>query len=438
MVDIARKTAYDILFQVETKGSYADLILPGKVRNENIDSGFIRNLVYGVIEKKLYLDYILDTFIKHGIKSTDKKTLTILRMGIYQIEFMDSVPEYAGVDSAVEMAKTIVPGREKFINGVLRNFLRGRDDVKEPDNKSIIYSIDESIVKLWNGQLGEIESDRIMKALSEPAKLCVRVNLRRITSAEILKELSAVGISAEKSELSERNLIVSGLNPITDTWLYREGYISIQSCESTWISDEVVKMIRNTDEETEFAKNSTKGIKSREISILDACAAPGGKTAAIAEALPEAQIKAWDIYKNRVNLINKQKERLNLDNITAEAWDASKDRKEYHGMFDVVLVDAPCSGLGVMRRKPEIRYRDMSDEGKGIAKLQSEILNSTSAYVKDGGYIIYSTCTINRTENEDVIQSFLRSNDDFKIIYEKNLLPTEGYDGYYIAKLNRI
>ena len=425
MIDIARKTAYEILLGIETDGAYANAeILARENRESDIDGDFLRRLIYGVLEKKIYLDYILDKLITKGIKSVDKKTLTILRMGIYQLIFMDSVPAYAAIDSSVELAKVNARGRDGFVNAVLRNYTR-EESIELPRKEdsisrylSVKYSVEESIIHKWIEEFGEAECESLLAAInknSEEYSMDLRVNVSKKTRDAVKNEFLDLGIDSVYAPLSERSLKISGKggNRITETEAYKNGLVSIQSQESTWIADLV---------------DPKPGEK-----ILDACAAPGGKTMALAEAmLNRGKIVAWDIYDHRVDMIREQAERLGITIVSSAVHNAGEYIPEYEEAFDSVLVDVPCSGYGVMSEKPEIRYRK-TDSIIDLPDVQRNILQTCSRYVKYEGKIIYSTCTINIDENKKIIQDFLDRNHWFKLEFERQLLPQEGYKGFYVA-----
>ncbi|MBO4235965.1 MAG: 16S rRNA (cytosine(967)-C(5))-methyltransferase RsmB [Firmicutes bacterium] len=426
MTTDTRRIAYEILLKVDTDGAYANSeILSREKESNDIDGDFLRRLVYGVMEKKLYLDHILDKLILRGIRSVDKKTLQILRLGLYQIMFMGSVPEYAAIDSSVELAKQNVRGKDGFVNAVLRNHLRDGGKIELPDPSvsfakylSVKHSIDESIIDKWISEFGEEDCDKMTEAIdfdAEHGSFAIRVNLMKNSREEVKNALKDIEIETLDSSLSQRSLIVRdiGGNRITETEIYRSGGISIQSQESTWISDLV---------------NAKPGER-----VLDACAAPGGKTMALAESMDnKGKIVCWDIYEHRLEQIREQAERLGIVIASTQARDAGEYLPELEESFDAVLVDAPCSGYGVMSNKPEIRYKSIKDI-RDLPDVQKRILQTCSRYVKSGGRLIYCTCTINVDENKAIVSDFLERNHWFKLEFERQLLPQEGYKGFYAA-----
>ena len=423
MIDINRKTAYEILYEIERDGAYGSSEILARENNPDVDGDFVRRLVYGVMERKLYLDYILDKFVNRGVSKVDKKVLPILRMGLYQIMFMDSVPEYAAIDSSVELAKEFAEGRDGFVNAVLRSYLR-EPEVELPKEKkspakylSVKYSVDESIIKNWIDEYGEEATEKMLASILDDGSMAIRVNTIKTRRDRMLSELKGLGIDAQPSELSARSIIIrnAGDNRITDLEAYKDGRISIQSQESTWIAD----LVDAKPEEN----------------ILDVCAAPGGKTMAMAESMNnKGSILAWDIYEHRLASIGEQKRRLGIAIVKSEMQDGGEYREELYEVFDGVLVDAPCSGFGVMGRKPEIRYRSMKDI-KELPGAQLRILETACNYVKLNGRLVYSTCTINRDENQKVIEKFLKRHKNFSIDTEKQLTPIDGYNGFYAAVL---
>ncbi len=415
-----REIAYQILLEIETKGAYSNIELKNAMLKGNIDSEpFVRELVYGVIENKLYLDYILDQLIDKGIKSVDIKVLIMIRLGIFQIIFMNSVPDYAAVNETVNFSKKILKGRDKFVNAIMRAYIRNRNELKLPDREeniikylSIRYSCDESIIKMLIEQYGLDNAKKYLKFVNTSPPLFIRINISKITPHDFKKELEAENIEFEDSNLSNRCLDIKA-SGITNLTQFKDGKFSIQSEESCMIVD----MLKVKPSDT----------------VIDVCAAPGGKTLAIAEEMScTGSVLAFDKYKSRIKLIDKEAKRLDLECIKTQVADAKENIKELIGKADCVLVDAPCSGLGVVRRKPEIKYKDFSDSGKVIASEQLSILNNVSKYVKKGGKLLYSTCTINKFENEDVIKKFLQSHDNFEKTVERLLLPfRDGKDGFY-------
>ena len=488
-IDLDREAAFKALLAIERDGSYSNLELSKMLASDELSNkGFIREIVYGVTENKIYLDYILDKFIKKGAAKTKLQALIILRMGVYQILFMNSVPNYAAVNETVALARRFARGTDGFINGVLRNFIRNMDSASEIDVKgqleylSIRYSCQLKLVEELVSMLGFEHAKMLLEHAGHRPPLSIRVNVAKISVKELADRLRANGFEIEGSKLSDRILLVKG-GALTEANEYKKGLFSIQSEESCAIAD--------------FAD-----AKSTEL-VVDLCAAPGGKAAAMAEQMlkpststepltktepckkpststepltetePDKQpststepltetepckkpststeplteteqgisggkIIALELYEHRAALIEATARRLGLENIEVRCQNAVEQIDALVGKADLVLADVPCSGLGVIRRKPEMKYRDEFDFDE-LVEIQTGILETGSSYLKPGGRLIYSTCTINPRENELMVKDFLERHEEFISEKEVKLSPFDnGYDGFYMNKLKKI
>ena len=472
-IDLDREAAFKALLAIERDGSYSNLELSKMLASDELSNkGFIREIVYGVTENKIYLDYILDKFIKKGAAKTKLQALIILRMGVYQILFMNSVPNYAAVNESVALARRFARGTDGFINGVLRNFIRNMDSASEIDVKgqleyiSIRYSCQLKLVEELVSMLGFEHAKVLLEHAGHRPPLSIRVNVAKISVKELADRLRANGFETEGSKLSDRVLLVKG-GALTEANEYKEGLFSIQSEESCAIAD--------------FAD-----AKSTEL-VIDLCAAPGGKDAAMAEQMlkpststepltetePDKQpststepltktepgkqpststepltktepgiaggkVVALELYEHRAALIEATARRLGLENIEVRCQNAVEQIDALVGKADLVLADVPCSGLGVIRRKPEMKYRDEFDFDE-LVEIQKSILETGSSYLKPGGRLIYSTCTINPRENELMVKDFLERYEEFISEKEVKLSPFDnGYDGFYMNKLKKI
>ena len=440
-IDLDREAAFKALLAIERDGSYSNLELSKMLASDELSNkGFIREIVYGVTENKIYLDYILDKFIKKGAAKTKLQALIILRMGVYQILFMNSVPNYAAVNESVALARRFARGTDGFINGVLRNFIRNMDSASEIDVKgqleylSIRYSCQLKLVEELVSMLGFEHAKVLLEHAGHRPPLSIRVNVAKISVKELADRLRANGFEIEGSKLSDRVLLVKG-GALTEAIEYKEGLFSIQSEESCAIAD--------------FAD-----AKSTEL-VIDLCAAPGGKAAAMAEQMLKpststepltktepgiagGKVVALELYEHRAALIEATARRLGLENIEVRCQDAVEQIDELVGKADLVLADVPCSGLGVIRRKPEMKYRDEFDFDE-LVEIQKSILETGSSYLKPGGRLIYSTCTINPRENELMVKDFLERHEEFISEKEVKLSPFDnGYDGFYMNKLKKI
>ena len=425
-MDINRKTSYLTLFEIEKNGAYSNIELNNQInKNEPNSPAFVRELVYGVLENKIYLDYILDILIPSGLRQVKTSDNTILRMGIYQIAFMNSVPEYAAVNESVSMAKKFCKGRDGFINGVLRGYIKKKDTIKLPKKDedlvgylSIKYSFLPWIVELWISQYGAEDAEKILCASNEKPNLTIRINQLKTDRSTLKKILIELGFSAIESTLSDKVLIVSG-SGILETQVYKDGLFSVQD-EASVIAIE------------------TLGPKENEI-VADVCAAPGGKSLAIAELMGnKGKIYSMDIYDHKLSLIEGEAKRLGISIINVLNHDGQIPEESLINKCNKVLVDGPCSGLGVIRKKPEIKYKTITDDGVALGEKQLQILSVASKYLLDGGTLLYSTCTINKIENESVIEHFLNINKNFDLVEKKQFLPNiDGTDGFFICKMKK-
>ena len=432
----ARHIAYDILKNITSKGQYSNLALKKRLKFDvsKQDRAFVTQLVYGTLEHLLTIDYIISLYAKKNVKPAIKD---ILRLGIFQIYYLD-VPDSAACNESVKLAKEIgKEGTSSFINAVLRNVSRDKEKIIWPDRKdtvrylSVIYSYPMHIIKLLINDYGAELTEKIISFVPKN-ELVIRANTIRISSDELMNLLLSKGIESTKSNLA-KDAIITNDSSIVDSEMYDKGLFSVQS-ESSMLAAQAACEAAN---------------RFQSPRILDACAAPGGKTFYIKEHIKNANITAWDVHEHRVKLIEAGIKRLGLIGITAEEQDATELVEEYLGSFDVVLIDAPCSGLGVIASKPDIKYSMSEADLAEIEELQKNILGTCSKYLKPNGVLIYSTCTILKNENERMANHFLENNSDFKKIEISELIDIDkiniengyaqllnintGHDGFFIA-----
>lgn len=401
-----REAAFEVLLRIETDSAYSNLTLD-KVQKENNlqgrDAAFCTALTYGVLERQLTLDYIIRQYSSIRLKKIEPKALIILRMGVYQLLFMDSVHSGAAVNESVNLAKKLrLHKAAGFINGLLRSFVRADLAYKMPDEKdkvkflSVKYSCPEEIVSFWlRSYPAKLVEDMLTSFVGRP-ELTLRVNTLKVSRDELKAELCENGVKAENNPLSENALNVSSTGSVESLKAYRDGKMYVQDISSV-IASEVVA-----------PKAGEK--------IADVCAAPGSKSFSMALlAGDKADISSFDLYPHKVELIKKSAARLSITSIHADVRDALSESKELEGKFDAVLCDAPCSGLGVIGRKPEIRYKSFEDM-QNLPELQYKILENTAKLVKKGGRLIYSTCTLNPEENGRIADKFLEKNKNFKAL----------------------
>ncbi len=423
-----RELAYEIINNVINEGGYSNISINKVLRKHNLenkDRGFLTELVYGTIENKLYLDYVIQKYSKQKLKDISKEILIILEMGIYQIRDMDSVTEFAAVDESVKLCKRVYPRGSGFVNAVLRNILRDKNafdiDIKDPIEKlSIEYSISKDITKLIVSQYGLDEAEDIFYGFSQKPQLYIRTNRLKTTREELMSLLKQEGVEVEPVLENKDAIVVKNLKNIENNPQHKAGYFTVQDISSMRCVNELAPI---------------EGEK-----ILDICACPGGKTTYMAELMNNAGcIDAKDISQNKLELVEMTCKRLGIKIVNTEASDAGLYNKALESKYDRVLADVPCSGLGIIRRKPEIRYKTIKDIAT-LYDIQKRIIENAAKYVKPDGILIYSTCTINKEENEKITEWFLENNKNYKKVQEDILmLPSETEnDGFYICKMQRI
>ena len=438
MVDKARESALKILYKIEKEDGYSNIVLNEYI-NQNRkelnakDVGFISELVYGTISWKLTIDEIIKKYSKIKLKRISVWILNILRIGIYQIIFLDKVPKSAAVNEAVNLAKRYGhKSSANFVNAIMRKI-----DKKDYNEFFEIKNDIERISKTTSMPSWIVEELLKEKDIKEVQKICensnlkpkinIRINNIKTNKIEVEEELKKQNIEYEQGIL-EDFLILEKVKNIENLDLFKKGYITVQ--------DEMAGLIS-------LVLNPKENEK-----ILDCCSAPGGKATYIAELIKNrGEIEAWDIHEHRINLVEQNAKRLGVTCISTNIQDASKLNEEKIEKFDKILLDVPCLGIGVLKRKPDIKWKRKKEDVEEITKLQYEILEICSKYLKKGGELVYSTCSILKEENEDIINKFLNNNkfelqkiklnfgqniDDNKFI---KLYQNEKNDGFFICKL---
>lgn len=402
MTGSARQTAYEALLRVERDKAYSNIILDKLLSGSELpgrDKAFASMLFYGVMEKKLLLDYNLSQLSSKPVNKLDIEILIILRMGLYQLFFADSVTDAAAVNESVRLCKiNRQSSASGFVNAVLRNAVK-LSELRLPEKKkgknkyySIKYSCPEKIIKLWRSAYGDGITEGILSSLSEKPVLYARVNTLRITPEQLALRLEKKGIRTEQSIVSGNCIAMYGAGAVQELEEYREGLFHIQDAACQLCCGML-----------HVKKGDT---------AADVCAAPGGKSFTIAEIMEnEGQIISCDLYENRLRLVSSGAERLGISIIRTHTGDSS--RLENMPPADAVLCDVPCSGLGIIRKKPELSYKDELGTDS-LPELQYDILCSAASILKPGGRLVYSTCTLNPSENGGNIRRFLSEHEDFE------------------------
>ena len=416
----ARETAYSVLLGIFENKSYSNIALDTALRESGmsaLDKAFTTNIVYGVLTNLSFLDFQIEALSKLPIKKISIQVKTILRLSLYQMIFMDKVPQSAAVNEGVKVSKKKAYKSAGFVNALLRSFAREGQKLPPKDDKikylSILYSYPGWIVEMWLSYFGDKECEALLAAGNMAPPLTIRVNKTKISADKLSKMLCA-----EKGAV-EGSLNIAKSGGIAGMESFKKGYFTVQDAAA---------------QKASLILSPEKGE-----SILDMCAAPGGKTTHIAELMGGVgKVTAWDKYPHKIKLIKSGAARLGLSNINAYVHDAKTPDKNLFNSFDKVLLDAPCSGLGIIRRKPDIKWLRQKEDIAEIVKEQTELLSSAANYVKPGGALLYSTCTVNREENEDMVSSFLKEHTEFEMKKEILLCPhKDGTDGFFICLMKR-
>ncbi len=419
-----RKIALDVLAKVEN-GQYANLALDAILeRSElsNVNKNLATALVYGVLEKKLRLDYAIAFYAGRPPEKISPDAKGLLRLGFYQLCFMERIPDYAVVNETVALASPKIRG---FVNAILRTLIRHNKELPLPPAEpketylSVRYSVCPELAKKLLDTLGEEKTVSFSEALETHPALTVRTNTLRISRDDLLAKFRADGFSAEKTEQSGSGIKLFGNAPVTELYGFRDGLFFVQ------------------DEASQLAVESLDAKPNMQ--VLDVCACPGSKSFGIAiEMQNKGKILSCDLHKSKLSLVVKSAKRLGIEIVETRERDAREPLPEYVGNADRVLCDVPCSGFGVIGKKPELRYKNPAESEK-LPQIQSEILMQSANLLKIGGRLVYSTCTVLPDENENNIARFLSERKDYRLLSEKTFYPdTDGTDGFFIAVLERI
>ncbi len=423
--ETARTLAHRSLMGLEKSGRYSNLEVNSAIMHSALseaDRGLYTRLVYGVTERRITLDYIISEFSSKPTAELDEDVKCALRLGIYQLLWLDRVPDHSAVDESVGL----VPRQKRgFVNAVLRSFLRGGKKYSLPDKEdyptylSVKYSVPTPLVELFMSVAGD-EIEDLLCAMNREPHIGLRVNRLKITVDEALAKTGG-----RRSEIAPDVVIVDTLDETVKQGL----------SDGLWfVQDEASRIT-----------SAAVGAKAGE-TVVDTCACPGGKSFSMAIDMENSGvIRSFDLHKNKLSLIVSGADKLGVEIIETAERDAREPLDELIGRADRVLCDAPCSGLGVIAKKPDIRYKSIGDIER-LPEIQYGVLCGASRYVKDGGVLVYSTCTINKAENEDVVMKFLAENSDFTIEEDpylrggmRTFMPhRDGCDGFFAAKMRKI
>ena len=433
----ARETALNALIACRRDGAWPNGVLKTAIRKDRLDSreaALATRLTYGVSQNRGKLDFYLQQLLTGKLKDLHPVVRDILHLGLYQLYELDKIPDSAAVNESVALAKKYCknPKAAALVNGVLRNAVRTRGKLQEPTSYADRYSHPDPLISLLKANLPKGTLEPMLIADNAAPDTVVQVNTLRTTAAALAQSLEAAGVTVRYHDWMPDCLILSGTGDLERLDAFRDGLFYVQ--------DPAARL------SVLCAQLPKEGAR-----VLDCCAAPGGKSFAASIAMGgRGEIVSCDIHPHKTGLIAAGAERLHLTNITARLQDASAFVPEWESTMDAVIADVPCSGLGIIRKKPDIRYKNLK-EMEELPELQLKILENQSRYVKKGGLLLYSTCTVLRTENEDVVNAFLQRHEDFVTeplplpgMFPKNetgmltLIPGQyDTDGFFICRLRR-
>ena len=406
----ARTTALCALIATRRQGAWSDGILKEYVQRDRLerrDAALAATLTYGVMQNRMLLDHYLEQVVSGGLSRLQPAMLDILRLGAYQILLLDKIPDSAAVNEAVEQTKRYVNQKAAgMTNGALRALSRKKGSLNEPRDLATKYSHPQALVDLLTDSVGRDQIESFLRADNEPAPTCLQINPLLSDPDEVERALTEQDILFRKHPWLPGCYLVTGTGNLARLELFTSGKVYVQDASAKLAA---------------MAAGVRPGMR-----VLDTCAAPGGKSFALAmEMKNEGSVTSCDIHAHKISLIEKGAARLGISIITAREADASKFQEEFKDGFDVVVADVPCSGLGVIRKKPDIRYKDLAPTER-LPAVQAAILENVSRYVRPGGALLYSTCTVLRRENEDVANAFLARHPAFHL--EAFTVP-DGLDG---------
>lgn len=426
-----RELVLDILLEVNEKEQYSHLVIRDVLNKyqylEKQERAFLTRLAEGTIEHMLELDFIINSFSKVKVNKMKPLIRNLLRMSVYQLKYMDSIPDAAVCNEAVKLARKRGFGQLRgFVNGVLRNIARELNHLQYPDEKlepvrflEVTYSVPAWMVEQWIKDFGYDQTKGICESFLKERPITIRTNLTKTTPEALKSKLEAEGVTVEKIEKLPYAFEISGYDYLQALESFAEGLFYVQDVSSMMVAE--------------------MAAPEKENYVIDVCAAPGGKSSHVAEKMAgTGMVEARDLTEYKVSLIEENIERHGLTNMTAVQMDATVYDEASKEKADVLICDLPCSGLGVMGKKTDIRYKMTAEKQRDLVQLQRQILDTVYTYVKKGGTLVYSTCTIYKDENAGNVDWFVKKHPEFEVISSEQMFPGgEYHDGFFIAKLRR-
>ncbi len=427
-----RLLVLNMLTETTNESGFSHFLINKVFSENNLDKtqkSFITRLYLGTLEQLIFLDFVINEYSSINTQKMRPAIKNILRLSVYQMLFMDNVPDHAVINEAVKLANKKGFGNLRgFVNGVLRTIQREGAPKENPAN--IKYSLPKWLYDMCINRFGEDDAKKFFESVnSTDGYTWTRLNLRAATKQEIIKLLKEDGCEVVENEKIDEAVKIKGFDFLTELRAYKKGLIFIQDFSSMNIAH-VAKELIDAKKVCDYKEDDA-------YLIVDVCAAPGGKSLHMAEKFPNAFIYARDISKNKTDLIDENIKRLGHKNISSQVFDALEFDKTLEKKADIVLADLPCSGLGIIGQKPDIKLRVKEKDLEELSNLQKDILSVVNKYVKPGGLLIFSTCTINEGENEENTK-WLLNNFSFELIKEQSFLPgRDDADGFYIAALKK-
>jgi 16S rRNA (cytosine(967)-C(5))-methyltransferase len=435
----ARQVALQALTACEKQGAWSDGILRNLIRSSGLDqrdAALATRICYGVQQNLLLLNFWIDRLSSVKTGKLEPAVAGCIRMGMYQIAFLDKIPDSAAVNESVNLAKQVTrnKGASGLVNGMLRSFVRQKENLPQPQGKerlSVLYSHPQWLVELFTQELGEESTEELLKANNGEPPTCLQVNTLKATRPQVVEELTQAGVSVEEHPWLNDCLLVTKTGNLEALPAFSEGRVMVQ--------DAAAKL-------AVLALDPQPGEQ-----ILDVCAAPGGKSFGTAMAMEnQGTLISCDIHPHKMKLIREGAERLGITCIQTQEQNGKEFRPEWEEKFDRLMVDVPCSGLGIIRKKPDIRYKDPK-QLENLPQVQRDILENVCRYVVPGGVLVYATCTVLRRENQDVVEDFLRRHPEFRAEPLAFAQPVgevpegmitlwphiHGTDGFFFAKLRK-
>ena len=426
-----RELVLDVLMEVNEKEQYSHLVIRDVLNKyqylEKQERAFLTRLAEGTIEHMLEMDFIINSFSKVKVNKMKPLIRNLLRMSVYQLKYMDSIPDAAVCNEAVKLAKKRGFAQLRgFVNGVLRNIARELSNLQYPDEKlepvrflEVTYSVPAWMVEQWIKDYGYEQAKSICESFLKERPITIRTNLTKITPEALKKRLESEGVTVQVVQALGYAFEISGFDYLQSLDSFNEGLFYVQDISSMMVAEIAAP--------------------EKDSYIIDVCAAPGGKSSHLAEKMEgSGMVEARDLTEYKVSLIEENIQRHELKNMNAVQMDATVLDEASVNKADLLVCDLPCSGLGVMGKKTDIRYKMTEEKQRDLVRLQREILSTVYSYVKPGGVMVYSTCTIHKGENDGNVEWFVKEYPEFEVLSKEQMFPGGTYhDGFFIAKLRR-